>query len=229
MVGLERNGSGRDGPGLGGWQDRDGDGAGGTPGLLAPDTAVGPARVTACEGEHWDGQDAVGPREHDGDVPPACYGQRVDLQEQHASLALAQCPDPARARDVEVTAPAGARVSLAGGDGAGGAYAAARASGVATVALFAGGCLAGGATPARADRVDAPCAGDVGHGAFALYAQDDAPFGTNVIARLLHAPWMRPPVAERDCTAHEYDEDARVGGEPRCFRDNTALTLELIV
>lgn len=225
---LTRNGAPQDYPGIG-WY----------PEILRPDTAIGPAFVTVCEGEHWDGQDSVNGGAA-SDPSHACSGNHVDLARWTATLAIMQCADPGAQPPQLLPDPVGARASTfwdAPRIGSAASYAFLRARGVAGVGVFASACTGVFEPAYEAGHWfgSARCQTgglSLGHVTFAVYVIDDTPFGMNVLAALVSSLDPGPPnVADADCSQATYAQSMwseSQGGPPTCSRDNTAITIEIL-
>lgn len=224
---LARNGAPRDYPGIG-WY----------PEIVSPDTAVGPASVTACEGEHWDGQDTVSPEFAD---EPRCTDELVDLERVAVLVAYRACPDPSTpSTPLAELDPVGVRSSTIA-DSAGwrsaATYFSLRVESVAHAAAFASACTrafgpaieighAAGSSACQSGGLG------LGHVTLAFYARDDMPFGIDLLARILTGVGPGPGGAsDDDCSQETYDEsmwNVAHGLPPTCERDNTAVTIELL-
>lgn len=224
-----RNGAPANYPGIG-WY----------PELIRADSSVGPATVMVCEGEHWDGQDSVQPQ-YANDPDETCTNQAVDVNQDSYNLAYNQCADPGDNPQFDVFNPIGVRYSAQGDKEAlnhGSAYLFLRINGVGEVGTFAGGChkLLGATTMYGFFNGEQGCQGNqAGHGALGVYLQDDTPFSLNLLASVVSALRLtKGYVSDGDCSQATYDQSAQnvAANPPRpptCGRDNTAITIELLV
>ena len=168
--------------------------------------------LEACEGEQWDGQDAVEP-----DWTASCTGS-VEPDPDGANAGICMGADPNAMSGDEVTTPVGVRASTAERE----AYLGTNVLLVGRVALYAGTC--GEGEPGLEG--DASCDGarEVRTG---LYARDNTP--GNILATLGQCTrWIICYVSESDCSHDTYVRGA-MDPPSQCGRDNTALGASILL
>lgn len=182
-----------------------------------------PGGASACEGEHWDGQDSVYPEEEPGGEAPCARSRVDDLDGLHVSLCRGADPSPP-ADPFDALTPVAFRVSEKNGGAVyQEAYVALDVWLVGQLVVYGGRC-ADGASGLEGDE---SCDG-AQQARGGVYVRDNTP--GNLLANAVNSFGItRGYVAESDCTQETYERTIDETGRPMCGRDNTALTGELLV
>lgn len=174
----------------------------------------GVASLALCEGEQWDGEDAVQPGE-----PSACPGPRVDVDPSALSTNVCLGEDVNDAPGSDPLNPVGVRASTANLQEA---YVSANVALVARGALYVGTC---GADDPGLEGA-ASCAGtrELRTG---LYARDNTP-GNIIATAVTCLIRIICYVSENDCSYETYVY-GMYHPPSECGRDNTALGFGVIL
>lgn len=193
------------------------------------------AIVDNCEGEHWDGQDTVNNEsrnEPTTTADPACTPKVTETATTDFSVTNCQRADINENTDGPLgRAPLAFRVS-GKGNGNGGyqeVYVGLDIMLVGRAAVYAGTCSDGTSGlegAASCDSAASPIHGRQSR--TGVYLRDNTP--GNVLATIVSAAGItRGEAGEGDCTQEQYQLGVEEGNRKRCTRDNTAVTVDLLL